>query len=158
MKVSDTKGSLFSEINTQKGGKSKTNGEFRKVMNEVLERQDGKTTLPVSVNAPEFSSNISPAQMIRDIGGQNDSLFGTQAIKELESMLDLAGFYTRKLGDPAVKTASLEPLVTHLEGKMEGLRSLKEQGSMDDELKSIVSELDLALGTEVARFRRGDYY
>jgi hypothetical protein len=158
MKIPDTKGSVFSEMSIQKGGKSKANGSFRKVMNEVMEQQDGKTARPHSVNSPEFPQNICPTQVIRDIGKQNDSLSGTQVTKELENVLDLAGFYSKKLGDPAVKTASLEPLVTHLEGKMEGLRLLREQGNMDEKLKSIVSELDLALGTEVARFKRGDYY
>ena len=157
MKISDTQASMFSEMSTRKSGKSKADGSFQKVMNEVMEQQDEKAARPDSTNSPEFRPDISPTQMIREIGGQNDSLSGTQVMKELESVLDLAGFYSRKLGDPAVKTASLEPLITHLEGKMEGLRSLKEHGSMDDKLKSIVSELDLTLGTEVARFRRGDY-
>jgi hypothetical protein len=158
MKISDTQASMLSEMSTQKSGKSKADGSFQKVMNEVMEQQDEKAARPDSANSPEFPQDISPTQMIRDIGGQNDSLSGTQVMKELENILDLAGFYSRKLGDPAIKTASLEPLITHLEGKMEGLRSLKENGSMDDKLKSIVSDLDLTLGTEVARFRRGDYY
>jgi hypothetical protein len=158
MKISDTQASMLSEMSTQKSGKSKADGSFQKVMNEVMEQQDEKAARPDSANSPEFPPDISPTQMIRDIGGQNDSLSGTQVMKELENILDLAGFYSRKLGDPAIKTASLEPLITHLEGKMEGLRSLKENGSMDDKLKSIVSDLDLTLGTEVARFRRGDYY
>jgi hypothetical protein len=158
MKISDTRGSLLTEINGQKGRNSKANGTFQKVMSETLQRETGKSAQPLSVNSLEFSSDIRPAQMIRGVEAPDGIFPGTQVMRELQSTLDLAGFYTTKLGDPAIKTPSLEPLVSHLEEKLEGLRSLKEEAGLDEELKGIVSELDLALGTEVARFRRGDYY
>ena len=158
MKISDATGSLLPEMIGHKGEKSKANGTFQKVMSEAMEQQGGKTAQSLSVNPAELSPDISPAQMIRGVEGQNGIPSGTQVMKELQGALDLAGFYTEKLSDPAIKTASLEPLVTHLEKKMEGLRLFKEQGNTDEELKGILSELDLALGTEVARFRRGDYY
>jgi len=157
MKISDTNGSMMPGINGPRAGKSKVKGAFQEVMSQVMEQRDGKTAEPASVNSPGASSNITPAQLIRDIEGRNGIPSGVQVVKEVESALDLAGFYAKKLEDPAIKTASLEPLVAHLEEKMDGLRFLKDHGNMDQELKTIVSELDLTVGTEVARFRRGDY-
>jgi hypothetical protein len=157
MKISDANGSMMPGINGTRAEKSKTKGAFQEVMSQAMEQRDGKTAEPASMNSPGASSIIAPAQLIRDIEGQNPIPSGAQVMKEVESMLDLTGFYTKKLEDSSIKTASLEPLVTHLEEKMEGLRDLKNNGNIDKELKGIVSELDLAVGTEVAKFRRGDY-
>ncbi|MBW2093616.1 MAG: hypothetical protein JRI80_01890 [Deltaproteobacteria bacterium] len=157
MKISDANGSMMPGINGPRAGKSKAKGAFQEVMSQVMEQRDGKTAEPASVNTAGASPNIAPTQLIRNVEGQNSIPSGAQVMKEVESALDLAGFYTKKLENPAIKAASLEPLVTHLEEKMEGLRFLKDQGNIDEELKKIVFELDLAVGTEVARFRRGDY-
>jgi hypothetical protein len=159
MKISNANGSMMPGINGSRAAKSKTKGAFQEVMSHVMEEQrGGKTAEPASVNPPGDSPNIAPTRLIRDIEGRNGlPSGGAQVMKEVDSTLDLAGFYSKKLEDPAVKSASLEPLVAHLEEKMEGLRFLKDHGNIDDELKEIVSELDLAVNTEVARFRRGDY-
>lgn len=158
MKISDANGSMMPGINGSRAAKSKVKGAFQEVMSHVMEQRGGKTAESASVNPPGDSPNMAPTQLIRDIEGRNGiPSGGAQVMKEVDSTLDLAGFYSKKLGDPAVRAASLEPLVAHLEEKMEGLRFLKDHGNIDDELKKIVSELDLAVNTEVARFRRGDY-
>lgn len=157
MKISDANSSMLAGINGPKAGKPKVKGAFQEVMSQVMEQGNAKTAGPASMSSPGASPSIAPAQLIRDIEGQNPILSGVQVVKEVESALDLAGFYAKKLEDPAIKTASLEPLVTHLEEKMDALRFLKDHGSMDQQLKTIVSELDVTVGTEVAKFRRGDY-
>lgn len=158
MKISDVSGPLLPEMNGQKTAKSKTNGTFRKVMGEIIQEQEGNATRACSPHSVQPSANISPARVIQGVNVKQDIQPEARVMKEVESALNLADFYAAKLGDPDVGTASLEPLVTYLEEKLEGLRFLKKQGNMDQRLKGIISELDIAFSTEVARFRRGDYY
>ncbi len=157
MKISDANKSMMPGINGTKTGKSKVKTAFQEVMNQVAERGGKEAEVPASVNTAHASPNITPPQLIRDLEGQDGIATRYKLMKEVENTLDLAGFYTQKLGDPGVKTTFLEPLVNHLEAKMEDLRFLQNNGKIDEELKAIVSDLDITLGTEVARFRRGDY-
>ncbi len=157
MKISDVNSTMVHRGIGHKTEKTKNKDTFQNIMNQVLDQQEEKSAESARASAPKAVSNTLPASLVGHIDGKNTSAFCEQVMKEVQSALDLAGFYSNKLGNPSVSADSLEPLVGHLEEKMNDLRFLKEQGNIDQDLKTIVSELDVAVGSEVARFRRGDY-
>ena len=75
----------------------------------------------------------------------------------LEETLDLVDFYAGKLGDPASPVRGLGPLVEHLEERLEGLKGIQSTPGVPEGLQPILSDLALTLGTEIAKFKRGDY-
>jgi hypothetical protein len=157
MKISDINSTMVHRGIGHRTEKNKNKDTFQNIMNQVLDQQEEKSVESARANAPGAVSNTLPASLVGHIDGKNGSASCEQVMKEVQSALDLADFYSDKLGNRSVSAASLEPLVGHLEEKMNGLRFLKEQGNIDQDLKTIVSELDIAVGSEVARFRRGDY-
>lgn len=158
MKISDTNGSVMRGLNGPNVGKSKgKSSAFRDVMNQIMDQGGGKSAEPSPAGPAASSLNVTPGQVIGKVEGQFGISSGTTVMKEVESALDLAEFYSKKLGDPALSAASLEPLVDHLEEKMASIRFHKDHGELNQEVKAIISDLDLVVGTEVARFRRGDY-
>ena len=108
----------------------------------------GRGVLPscgrYAVPSPAQAENYDPAQFKK-----------TQL--EIEQTLDLVGFYAEKLGDPSFSAQGLTPLVDHLEERMEFLRSVESRPGLPDRVRPIISGLTLTIGTEVAKFRRGDY-
>jgi hypothetical protein len=51
----------------------------------------------------------------------------------------------------------LSPLIGHLEEKMEALSHLESNPDFPGSLRPVVSDLLVTVGTEIAKFKRGDY-
>ncbi len=141
-----------------RSGSAKPKGDFQEVMNRAINRDIANDVKKPSVNpvlVPETVVHVQPAQTLGS--GEGVDNFGQKALREVEGALEMVGYYADKLADPDLKTEALEPLVTHLEERLHGLSLLDREGPLDGTLKGIISDLNINLGTEIAKFRRGDY-
>jgi hypothetical protein len=81
-----------------------------------------------------------------------DALLG-----EIRETLDTVEWYAARLADTSMPAKDMRPLVEHLEGRLESLRSLESSPELPEGLRAVVSELVITIGAETARFGRGDY-
>lgn len=158
MKIQEIEGGRLPQKLKKQTGSAKTESNFQEVMNRVVDNgtrgeaaaSTGSLELP-----PDMVRPVQSAQNITHVG--NIHTVGENALREVESALEMAGHYADKLADPAVKTEALRPLVSHLEERLQGLNHLVREAPLDGGLKEIISDLNINLVTEIAKFRRGDY-
>ena len=155
MKVYEGQGSALHETLRKKRNQEAPQGGFQGIMDQVNLHKEGEGA-PVNKGGPEpippggiqFLGNVrdTPADSLRN-----------RVLKDLEGALDVVDFYASKLADRSLSARDLEGLVGHLESQVEGLRGLEKAPGLPEGLKSLLSETTLTIGTEVAKFRRGDY-
>jgi len=158
MKIHDLESAGLPQKIKGRSGSAKAKGDFQEVMNRAISRDMANDIKKPSLNpvlVPETVVHVQPAQTLGPGEGVDNS--GQKVLREVEGTLEMAGYYADKLADPDVKTEALEPLVTHLEERLHGLSLLDRDGSLDGGLKKIISDLNINLVTEIAKFRRGDY-
>lgn len=157
MKIYDSTGILLPRRNEKSAGNLKTKGDFQKMMSDVMSQRDQTSSTASSGNPNLFSENAITVQNIQTVGGVEGCQSEMKGVRELQGVLDMADAYAQKLGDTSISTNALQPLVTHLEEGLEGLNQLEQKGGLDTGVKKIISELNVTLGTEIAKFKRGDY-
>jgi hypothetical protein len=158
MKIQDIQVVLPPQKTGGPSGSAKAKGDFQEVMNQVINRNTPNKPAEPSGNLALAPETVVPVQSTQGVAaGEGTDPSGQKALREVEGTLEMAGYYADKLADPGVKTESLEPLVTHLEERVHGLSLLEKGGTLDGTLKGIVSDLNINLVTEIAKFRRGDY-
>jgi hypothetical protein len=158
MKISENHGSIIEGQIKKADKKHAEDAGFNRVMDQVMSRE-GSTGAQAVPNAP----SIPPADGIQIMTGvsrkealsQND--FRNQAIAQIQEALDLVDFYAEKLGDTKLPVSGMSGLVEHLEGRLEGLKSLESQPEVPAGLRSILNGVTTTLGAEIAKFKRGDY-
>jgi hypothetical protein len=124
-------------------------------MDQVNLHNEGESS-PVNKGRPE---PIPPGgiQFLGNARGTPEDSLRNQVLHDLEGALDVVDFYATKLADRSLSARDLEGLVGQLESQVEGLRSLASAPGLHEGLKNLLSETTLTIGTEVAKFRRGDY-
>ena len=80
-----------------------------------------------------------------------------QVIGALGETLDLVDFYASKLGDSSLPASGLTPLIDHLEDRLKMLEDMESAAEIPEKMSSVLSDLKITIGTEIAKFRRGDY-
>ncbi len=80
-----------------------------------------------------------------------------QVIEELRQTLDLVDFYAAKLADSSLPARGMSPLISHLEDRLDALQGMESSPNLPEKLRPILSDVVITIGTEIARFRRGDY-
>lgn len=80
-----------------------------------------------------------------------------QTALTLEKTLDLLDFYAVKLGDPTLKLTEISPMIDHLEDRLQGLEKMTSSTALPDSLKTLLDDTMTIMGTEIAKFKRGDY-
>ncbi|MFZ0450487.1 MAG: hypothetical protein WAL98_14715 [Desulfatiglandaceae bacterium] len=158
MKIHDIPGIRQPQKTRGSSGSAKAKGDFQEVMNQVINRDTLNQPTEASGNHMLAPASVLHVQSAQPFGqGRETDASGKKALREVESALEMAGHYADKLADPDVKTEALEPLVSHLEERLHGLNQLGGEGTLDRGLKEIISDLNINLVTEIAKFRRGDY-
>jgi hypothetical protein len=157
MKVEETSGLILNPTQQKKTLGQGEGKDFRQVMDEaVMEKsaQGGEKSRFHAGIIPEgvqFINSLIPSQLSQS-GSEKQ-----RVLKELDDTLDLVDFYAAKLSDRTFPIGDMQGVVSHLEERMEGLRSLASSPELPDKLRSVVSGTLLTLATETAKFRRGDY-
>ena len=111
-------------------------------------------TLPLNINPVQI---IDQPISITQINESTESSQKGQLLDSIKDTLDLIDFYAGKLSDESFPTENLSSLVDQLD---ERLGSIKEMSSMEgipEKLKPVISDVAVTIGTEIERYRRGDY-
>jgi hypothetical protein len=158
MKISESQGTMI-EGQLKKADKKQTeDAGFHRVMDQVMSREGekGGQSVPQAPSIPPADGIQIMSGVPRKEGVSQDG-FKNQAIAQIQETLDLVDFYAEKLGDTKLPVSGMSGLVEHLEGKLEGLKSLESQSDVPAGLKSILNDVTTTLGAEIAKFKRGDY-
>jgi hypothetical protein len=157
MKVTDTQQGQLPGPASGKGTRRSEEGGFQKVMEQVSQQErPGGTGVQRAAGAPVPDG----VQIIPGLEKTNEVGTGgarEMVLAEIRETLDMIDHYAADLGNTDLSPAAMKPLVDHLEGRMEGLRAMEQDTELPEAVRSVVSDLVITIGTEVAKFGRGDY-
>lgn len=154
MKVYENQG-LIQPTHSKKAHKNGTQeDEFQKIMDQ-LQAETMKNEEAVN------PGSIAPQLDVRIMQGVQQTGSSAQAkemvLNELRNTLDLVDFYAEKLGNTSLPVSDLDSLVEHLDERLKNLQNMESAKGLPDKLQPIVNDVVVTLGTEIAKFRRGDY-
>ena len=159
MKVNETQHGTTQVPSVQKSESQKDGSQtFQSIMEQVT-RQGGTAQSAVQGAGP---LPVMDGVQILPGAGQVEATSSASAAKEqflqqIRDTLDVIDRYAADLGDPSMSTTDMQPLVDHLKGSLGDLQRTASDPEMPEALRSVVSDLTLTIGTEVAKFGRGDY-
>ena len=141
-------------INTPNEAK-KQNGQkddFKKVMGEALNSKLPESSSVGTAMGPEMVSGLAP------IGSsQLFSKVSELAISQIETILDLLDYYTGRLADDSVRTQDFSALADDMMVRISALDKFRSDNKLPERLDEMISDLVAVVGSEVEKFRRGDY-
>jgi hypothetical protein len=144
----------------QQGKTNKTTnneaGSFQQIMNQLTSRPETTKALPLNINPVQIidgSSGIIPLN-----GTVTTSDEKTMLLNSLKETLDLIDFYAGKLEDTSCPAENLTSLVDQLDEKLDTIKGMSSAKSIPESLKPVISDIAVTMGTEIERFRRGDYF
>lgn len=157
MKISESGGPKVPDGLAKSASGGPRGEDFKAVMEEALRTSgtvDGPPPGLESTPAPHGIQGIESLCPIRLQGGD-----GIQSglFRELEKVLDAVAFYAEKLADTALPAKDLAPLLEQLQERVAGLNQLGSGREIPERVGAILSDVNITLGAEIARFRRGDY-
>ena len=154
MKIQESQRALLEQQSKINKNKNTDAGSFQQIMNQISSSTETNKTLPV---------NINPVQIIDGPAGTlpiNGSFAPSEkdlVLGSLKETLDLIDFYAGKLGDESFPAENLSALVDQLNDKLTSIKEMSSMEGIPEKLKPVISDLSVTLGTEIERFRRGDY-
>jgi hypothetical protein len=133
-------------------------GDFRKLMDQAV-GQAGQNPKPASTAfGPDFPPDgIQMTASASDISKPTTVDEVRERLVTLEKTLDLLDFYANKLADTNLQLRELSPMIDHLEDRLVRLEEMTSSTALPDSLKALFDETMTVMGTEIAKFRRGDY-
>lgn len=135
-----------------------TNGsEFQKVMDQITPSSGQKGVVSGKENLSAVANGIQIIHGADDVKMAGFNNGNAQILDELQDTLDLVDFYADKLGDSSVSANGLSPLIEHLEDRMEGLHNSGASSETPEKIRSIISDMTITIGSEIEKFKRGDY-
>ena len=159
MKVNETQQGHIQDASVRKRHSGEDGaGSFQEIMN----RMSGESPPgPHSVPGPGPVPVLDGVQIVAGSGrvdtSSNPALAKERVLQEIRDTLDVIDRYAANLGNPSLSTAEMKPLVEHLEARMDGLRRMGADPAMPEALRNVASDLAVTIGTEAAKFGRGDY-
>ena len=156
MKVYEGPGPVLPKAENDVKKKGAGEGDFQKLMQEAslqTEAKEGKANHSIHQLPP---SGIQIVKGVEGIQETPKELERKQVINELQQTLDLVDFYAEKLADSSLPASGMNPLIDHLEDRLSNLQSMETSPEMPEPLKPVISDMLLTIGTEIAKFRRGE--
>lgn len=157
MKICEGQRPLLQPNTNNATGKVGQEGGFQEIMEKKMSGSGDSESLGLSRNADPVVNAIQIPGGVEIIQKPSGSCHTAPIIEEIRKTLDLIEFYAEKLRDSSLSIEGLDPLVDHLGERLDSLRGLESASGLPGELKSILSDVVLTMGTEIARFKRGDY-
>jgi hypothetical protein len=157
MKVYEGQGPLFHQTNNCINKKGEKGSDFQKIMEELNSKPDPSRVNPGKENIVPLEGGVQILYGVENTVGSQNSAKELPLVAELQETLDLIDFYSSKLADSSISSSGLSPLINHLEERLEGLRGMESTPETSEKLRSIISDMVITIGAEVAKFKRGDY-
>ena len=156
MKIHEGKGPLIQQATRGVKGKSSNGYDFKVIMDQVnYQSRTGETSSGPEKSIPPMN-NITLLN-IGDPVVQAGSQDKVRVVSLLHETLDMVDFYAGKLSDKSLPVEGLNPLVKHLEDRLETLKDLESTHGVPEKLKPVLSDMTVTIGAEIEKFKRGDY-
>jgi hypothetical protein len=157
MKVNEGQLLIVTKTPKRKSDAGTGGDDFRKIMEQAdLEAQKAEAIPPKNITGP-----VGGVQILEPIQRPEERLEvvpqSRALLRELEDTLDLVDFYSAKLGDSSLAADGLAALVDHLEERIEYMKGMGTNPDLPGTLRGILSDMLVTIGTEIAKFKRGDY-
>jgi hypothetical protein len=151
MKIYERQSVLFNQTDKTDRKNISEKNDFQAIMDKVSASSAGReNSAPANI---QLSVPSTTGIVFRDdpVPDKKEVLTG------LKDTLDLVDFYAEKLADSTIPSDNLSPLVEQLEERMDILKEMGTSSQMDDRLKTVISDITTSMGTEIEKFKRGDY-
>ena len=156
MKVSETQHGQVTGSEGKVRTRPSEQGDFQKIMDQAVQKGQagGEVQSASGVPVPQGVQIIPGLDRVQAVHseGAKDRL-----LSDLRETLDMVDHYAAALGNSSLSSQEMRPLVEHLEGRVQGLREMESDPALPDKLRNVVSDLAITIGTEAAKFGRGDY-
>ena len=157
MKIYKGQGPVLHEAGKHMSKSGPRENEFKKILNQVSSRPEENKTGADEVNSVPIARGVGVPGGIENIGSQFNIPDKKEMIGALKETLDLVDFYAGKLGDSSQDITGLEPLIGHLEDRLETLRQMGSAPGIPEKLGPVISDMTITIGAEITKFKRGDY-
>ena len=135
-------------------GKNSEAGSFQQIMEQLTPRPETGGSLPLNINPVQI---IQGPTGIIPLNGQTDSSNKTMLLDSLKDTVNLIDFYAGKLADTSFPAEDLTSLVDQLDEKLAAIKDMASMEGIPEKLKPVISDIAVTMGTDIERFRRGDY-
>lgn len=157
MKVYEDQAPLLQQTSKKVIKKGNLENDFQKIMDEKMVRFEGKDVQNGPSNIDPIVNGVQILRGAEQVRRPSEILENKPVLDEIRKTLDLVDFYAEKLGNTSLPVKGLDPLVDHLETRLEGLKGMESNPELPDRLRPILSDVVMTMGTEIAKFKRGDY-
>ena len=129
-------------------------GSFQQIMDQMTSGTETKKSLPANINPVQVINGPSGAL---PINGSSEAVDKDLLLDSLKETLNLIDFYAGKLADESFPAENLSSLVDQLDERLTSIKDMSSMESVPEKLKPVISDVAVTIGTEIERFRRGDY-
>jgi hypothetical protein len=158
MKIFEGAGSIIPQPHKKHPKTESRDEDFKKVMDQARGQDGEKANSIRTYRGPELPpGGIQMTATSPDISKATTVAEVREKLAALEKTLDLLDFYADKLGDPTLKLTEISPMIDHLEDRLIGLEEMTSSTRLPYSLKTLFDETMTVMGTEIAKFKRGDY-
>jgi len=155
MRIDESQRMLLEQQGKVNKNKNNEAGSFQQIMEQLTARPETERSLPLNINPVQIidgSTGIIPLNGA--ISGSNEKIM---LLDSLKNTLDMIDFYAGKLEDTSFPAEDLTSLVDQLDEKLSEIKGMSSMEGIPDKLKPVISDIAVTMGTEIERFRRGDY-
>ena len=154
MKIYESQRVLLEQQGKTNKNKNTDSGSFQQIMDQLTSSTEANKTLPVNINPVQIIDGPAGTLPINGISGTNKKDLLLDSLKET---LNLVDFYAGKLADESFPAEDLSSLVDQLDERLASIKDMSSMEGVPDKLKPVISDVAVTIGTEIERFRRGDY-
>ncbi len=154
MKIHESQRVLLEQQGKINKNKNTDTGSFQQIMDQLTSSNETKKTLPVNINPVQIIDG--PAGTL-PINGSFEPAEKDMVLDSLKETLNLIDFYAGKLADDSFPAENLSSLVDQLDERLASIKDMSSMEGVPEKLKPVISDVAVTIGTEIERFRRGDY-
>ncbi|MBN2418737.1 MAG: hypothetical protein JXL81_05085 [Deltaproteobacteria bacterium] len=154
MKINESQRMLLEQQGKINKNRNTDTGSFQQIMDQMTSTAETKKTLPSNINPVQI---IDRSIEITPVNGSSDQSNKTLLLDSLKDTLNLIDFYAGKLADKTFPAEKLSSLVEQLDEKLASIKDISSMEGVPEQLKPVISDMAVTIGTEIERYRRGDY-
>ena len=154
MKINESHRVLIEQQGKLNKNKNTNAESFQQIMDQMASGTETGKTLPANINPVQIIDGPAGTLPINAMGGSSEK---DLLLDSLKGTLDLVDFYAGKLADKSFPAENLSSLVDQLDERLESIKGMSSMEGVPDKLKPVISDIAVTIGTEIERFRRGDY-
>ena len=157
MKINESNGALIeSQSKLNKNRNTDNEGSFQQIMDQIASNgETTKKTLPLNINPVQIIESTTSVNHVNQL--ESETNIKNTLLDSLKETLDLVDFYVGKLGDTSFPAENLTSLIDQLDDKLMTIKNISSEESLPEQLRPVVSDIAVTIGSEIERYRRGDY-